>query len=86
MHVFISYRPIQNVSNIVKRLKGTSWRVLLQEFPHLRKQYWGRYFWARGYCAISSGTITGEMIEEYISGQERELVHDDSQYPIDPDS
>ncbi|WP_198342173.1 IS200/IS605 family transposase [Nitrosococcus watsonii] len=46
--VFISYRPMQRVSDIVKWLKGRSSRVLLQEFPHLRKQCWGRPLWARG--------------------------------------
>jgi putative transposase len=86
VHVFISYRPMQTVSDIVKWLKGTSSRVLLQEFPHLRKQFWGQHFWARGYCAISSGTITDEMIDEYINEQEGEPVHDDSQFQIDPDS
>jgi putative transposase len=86
VHVFISYRPMQTVSDRVKWLKGTSSRVLLQEFPPLRKQFWGQHFWARGYCAISSGTITDEMIDDYINEQEGEPVHDDSQFQIDPDS
>ena len=83
VHIFVSYRPTQNVSDIVKWLKGTSSRVLLQEFPHLRKQFWGRHLWARGYCAISSGTITDEMIEGYINEQEGEPLQDDSQFQID---
>ena len=40
VHVFLSYRPHQDVSTIVQWLKGISSRVLLQEFPHLRKQFW----------------------------------------------
>ena len=50
--------------------KGTSSRLLLQEFPHLKRQFWGRHFWARGYFAVTSGTITDEMINEYINEQE----------------
>ena len=38
VHMFISYRAHQNISRIVQWLKGTSSRVLLQEFPHLKKQ------------------------------------------------
>ena len=83
VHLFISYRPNQQVSQIMQWLKGISWRVLLQEFPHLRKQFWGRHFWARGYLAVSSGTITDEMIREYIDEQEGEQVADDSRFPID---
>ena len=83
VHVFLSYRPTQKVSQIMQWLKGTSSRVLLQEFPRLRKQFWGRHFWARGYLAVSSGTITDEMIREYIDEQEGEQIADDSRFPID---
>ena len=83
VHVFLSYRPTQKVSQIMQWLKGTSSRVLLQEFPRLRKEFWGRHFWARGYLAVSSGTITDEMIREYIDQQEGEQVADDSRFQID---
>jgi putative transposase len=83
VHLFVSYRPTQNVSHIMQWFKGISSRVLLQEFPHLRKKFWGRHFWARGYLAVSSGTITDEMIKEYIDEQEGEQIIDDSRFPID---
>ena len=83
VHVFLSYRPNQDVSQIMQWLKGISSRVLLQEFPHLRKRFWGRHFWARGYLAVSSGTITDEMIKEYIDEQEGEQIADDSRFQID---
>jgi putative transposase len=83
VHLLVSYRPNQQVSQIMQWLKGISSRVLLQEFAHLRKQFWGRHFWARGYLAISSGTITDEMIREYIDEQEGEQIADDSRFPID---
>ena len=83
IHVFISYMPHQNISKIVQWLKGISSRILLQEFAHLRKQFWGKHFWARGYLAVSSGTITDEMIQEYIKQQEGEQIADDSQFQID---
>ncbi len=83
VHVFLSYRPTQKVSQIMQWLKGISSRVLLQEFPHLRKKFWGRHFWARGYLAVSSGTITDEMIQEYLDAQEGEQIADDSRFPID---
>ena len=83
VHVFVSYRPHQQVSQIMQWLKGISSRVLLQEFPHLKKKFWGRHFWARGYLAVSSGTITDEMIQEYIEEQEGEQIADDGRFPID---
>jgi len=83
VHVFLLYRPTQGVSQIMQWLKGISLRVLLQEFPHLRKKFWGRHFWARGYLAVSSGTITDEMIQQYIDEQQGEQIADDSRFPID---
>jgi len=83
VHVFVSYRPHQQVSQIMQWLKGISSRVLLQEFPHLKKKFWGRHFWGRGYLAVSSGTITDEMIREYIEEQEGEQIADDGRFPID---
>ena len=64
-------------------LKGISSRVLLQEFAHLRRQFWGKHLWARGYLAVTSGTITDEMIAKYIEEQEGEQVEDESRFQID---
>ncbi len=60
-------------------------RLLLQGFPHLRRQFWGWPLWAREYCAVSSGAIVNEMIDGYINAQEGEPIHDDSQFQIDLD-
>lgn len=47
VHLFISYRSNQTISQIMQWLKGINPRVLLREFPHLRKRFWGWHFWAR---------------------------------------
>jgi putative transposase len=83
IHVLLGYRPHMDVSTIVQWLKGISSRILLQEFPHLRKKFWGRHFWARGYLAVTTGTLTDEMVKAYIAEQEGEPVEDDSRFVID---
>jgi len=84
IHMFISYHPTQNISKIAQWMNGISSRMLLSEFPHLKKQFWGKHLWARGYLAVSSGNITAEMIQQYIEEQEGEPVVDDSRFQIDP--
>jgi len=84
VHMFIGYRPTQNISKIMQWLKGISSRMVLSEFPHLKKLFWDRHLWARGYLAVSSGNITDEMIQQYIEEQEGEPVADDSRFQIDP--
>ena len=84
VHMFIGYGPTQNISKIMQWLKGISSRILLSEFAHLKKQFWGRHLWARGYLAVSSGNITDEVIQRYIEEQEGEPVIDNSRFQIDP--
>ena len=66
IHMHIEYPPKLSVSEIVKKLKGRSSRLLQHEFPHLKKRYWGQHFWATGYGAWSTGNITDEMVQEYL--------------------
>jgi len=66
IHMHISYRPSQSISEFVKRLKGRTSRKLQQEFPLLKKRYWGRYFWAIGFGCWSTGNITDEMVNDYL--------------------
>ena len=84
IHMLIYYRPTQNISKIMQWLKGISSRILLSEFPHLKKQLWGRHLWARGYLTVGSCNITDEMIQQYVEEQEGEPVADDSRFQIDP--
>ena len=66
VHMHIEYRPSKKISDIVKRLKGRTSRRIQEEFPELRKRYWGRHFWAIGYGVWSTGNITDEMVQEYL--------------------
>jgi putative transposase len=66
IHMHISYRPSQSISEFVKRLKGRTSRKLHQEFPLLKKRYWGRHFWAIGFGCWSTGNITDEMVNDYL--------------------
>lgn len=75
-----------DIAQIAQYFKGISSRVLLQEFPHLKKLCWGKHLWARGYFAVSTGTITDAMIKEYIKEQEGEMIEEESQFQIDRSS
>ncbi|NRA88066.1 MAG: IS200/IS605 family transposase, partial [Rhizobiales bacterium] len=55
-----------SVSNFMRRVKGCTSRKLQQEFPELKKRYWGQRFWARGYFCTTSGMITDQTIMDYI--------------------
>lgn len=72
VHVMVSIRPQVTISRLVRGLKGKSSYVLFGEFDHLRQQFWGRHFWARGYFCCSSGNVTDEVVKAYIENQGRD--------------
>jgi putative transposase len=72
VHLFVSIPPQVTISRLVQRVKGKSSHALLAEFSHLRKAFWGRHLWARGYFCCSSGNVTDEVIKQYHENQQEE--------------
>ena len=66
IYMHIEYSPSVSISNLIKRLKGRSSRILQKEYTELHKRYWGKHLWAIGYGAWSTGNITEEIVEEYL--------------------
>ena len=70
VHMFVEIPPHIAVSDFVRRVKGRSSHQVQMEFPDLRKRYWGRHFWARGYFSTTSGNITDDVILQYLQKPE----------------
>jgi putative transposase len=66
VHILVSAPPTMAPSEIMRRIKGNTASRLFEEFPHLKKRYWGRHFWARGYFCATVGQMTEEMIKQYL--------------------
>ena len=66
VHILVSAPPNMAPSEIMRRIKGRSARKLFEVFPELKKRYWGKHFWARGYFCVTVGEMTQEMIMNYI--------------------
>ena len=69
VHLLLSIPPTLSVAQIMQYLKGRSSKKLQEEFPKLRKQFWGQHMWATGYFCRSVGQVTRQTIEEYIENQ-----------------
>jgi len=83
VQMHISYRPSQSISGLVKQLKGRSSRKLQQEFPKLKKRYWGKHFWAIGFGCWSTGNITDEMVNEYLEHHRKSDDKNNSDFILD---
>ncbi len=64
--ILVSAPPGTAASEIMSRIKGCTARKLFDQFPPLKKRYWGRPFWARGYFCVTGGEISEEMIKDYL--------------------
>jgi len=69
IHLLLSCPPSMAPSKILQYLKGRSSRLLQDEFAELKKRYWGQHLWARGYFCATVGTVTEEIIRNYIANQ-----------------
>ena len=76
VHLFVSIPPQVTISRLLQWLKGKTAHHLLAEFSHLKKQFWGRHLWARGYFCCSSGNVTDEVITKYIAEQNTDQDED----------
>ncbi len=83
VHMHIEYAPKENVSSIVKLLKGRSSRKLQLEYPKLKERYWGRHFWASGYGVWSSGNITDKMVDDYLEHHRRKDDSDENNFILE---
>ena len=67
VHILVSAPPHMAPSAIMRRIKGRTASKRFEEFPRLKKRYWGRHFWARGYFCATVGQMTEEMVQEYLA-------------------
>ena len=69
VHMLVATPPQLAPAKLVQYVKGRSSRRLQEEFPHLRKRYWGQHLWARGYYCATVGAVDEKTILEYIEHQ-----------------
>ena len=68
VHLVISFPPKYSASEVVGFLKGKRAIKIFDRHLDLKKRYWGRHFWAKGYCVSTVG-LDEEKIKEYVTWQ-----------------
>ena len=67
VHLFISFDPRLMLHKIIKILKGSSSRILREEFPSLKSRL--PSMWTRSYFSCSVGHIGEAAVRRYIEEQ-----------------
>ena len=69
LHMLISIPPTMSVGSVVRLIKTNTARKLKEQFPFLKKVYWGNDgIWSEGYCVSTVG-IDEATIRKYIQQQ-----------------
>ncbi len=81
VHLLLDVPPKWSPSRVMQAVKGKTSHHLLQDHRRLRKEFWGRHLWARGYFVASSGNVTDDVIRKYIENQGAD-PQDDERFQI----
>ena len=68
IHIVLSIPPKYSISETVGFLKGKSAIKIFDMHTELKRRYWGRHFWAKGYCVSTIG-LNEDQIREYVRMQ-----------------
>lgn len=68
VHLLVEVPPAIALSGLVQRLKGHSWRLLRQEFPHLRRL---GALWSPSWLVSTVGGAPLEVVRRYVENQKR---------------
>lgn len=67
VHLFVKAPPTLAPQHIANQLKGSTARVLRDEFPQLRSRL--PSLWSRSYYVGSAGAVSADTIQRYIEQQ-----------------
>jgi len=68
IHLVLEIPPKYSISEAVGFIKGKSAIKLFDFHLELKKRYWGRHFWAKGYCVSTVG-LDEAQIRNYVRYQ-----------------
>jgi len=71
IHLVISFPPKYSVAEVIGFLKEKSAIKLFDRHLALKKRYWGRHFWAKGYCVSTVG-LNEEQVCDLANEQRQE--------------
>jgi REP-associated tyrosine transposase len=69
VHLLIQCDPQFGIHKVVKHLKGYTSQVLRKEFPYLKSRI--PSLWTNSYFVATVGTVTLEIVKQYIESQQR---------------
>jgi len=71
VHMLIDFNPKAQISALANNLKTVSSRLIRKEFPeHCAKYFYKPVFCQIGYCVVSTGGASIDVVKRYIQSQD----------------
>jgi len=68
IHLVLSVPPKYSIAETIGFIKGKSAIKVFDRHLELKRRYWGRHFWAKGYCVSTVG-LDEVQIRKYVRWQ-----------------
>ena len=69
VHILIAKPPWEDISEIVKNIKGASARYIFQRYPELRHDMGSNHLWTRGFEYVKHDEASLPTVVAYIENQ-----------------
>lgn len=73
IHILFASKPSVTLSKFINSLKSVTSRMIRKEFPEIRKELWGKAFWAPSYFLASVGQVTLSDVKKYVENQGKQI-------------
>lgn len=72
IHILFKTKPTIHMTKYINSIKGTSSRILFQEYPEIKLKLWKGHLWSTSYCLLTTGQTTLSVLKQYVESQGEE--------------
>lgn len=69
IHIVFRTHPNTELSKFINAYKSASSRLIKKDIPRIRSLLWNDRFWSQSFFLLTEGTVSDDVIAEYISQQ-----------------
>jgi len=69
LHILFKAEPKSEISKFINAYKSASSRLIKKEFPRVKEKLWKEYFWSRSFFLVTTGSVTLEVLRQYVESQ-----------------
>ena len=69
IHIMFKAQPKTELTKVINAYKSASSRLIKRDFPRVKQFLWKEMFWYKGFCLLTIGDSSIDVIKKYIQNQ-----------------